>query len=461
MGSGGYLALINGTEYVWRLETSDAITHQIKGADFPQTLAPGQTSRVYIEFEQTLFTPRTDTGAHRRYILEGADDCAFDILITDEPPRIRAKFDNFSTPGNPDGVGFDLGWVHDGSVNSILSGKQGYFSSNNAPVDWMQKSLRKIGSRPLSQLCFPGTHEAGMSWDALIDSSLSPTEFTPWTLRQSRNVYGQLLDGSRYLDIRPVIVDGHLLTGKFHLYHQSFRFGGCGQGISEIVNDINRFTAAHKELVLVNLSHAVNVDARYRDLNQEEWNTVFEHFSRVHDRFVVSCAEEARCLTKQPLNRFIGQGRAAVVVMVNAPGIRFGKYEQGFFAPSNVGVRYEGLKTHDWVEMSQGQLSKLDILNSTADPRLYRLSWILSPEISEIVSGAGALEVVANGACVKSTPKALAYSANKALFTECLPRCHAKNIPNILFVDYLEGRDLAALAMAINDRCFPITKPRL
>ncbi|KAF4534445.1 Glucanbeta-glucosidase [Lasiodiplodia theobromae] len=460
MGQFGRITLVNGTYYAWRLDPHIDATHQVSTNIIPHTIAPGQTAEILLDFQQGLFTTRSDTQVRRVYKLEGTrTNCSFQLLVTDDPSSIRVTFDGFSTPGHPSGSEFDLGWVHDGSVHFILSGSEGCFSSNHGPVAWMQENLRKLGHRPLYQLCLPGTRNSGMSTLAQHANDV----LAPWLLCQSRDVYGQLLDGARYLDIRPVIGAGELWTGYYGRTLNYFWMGDRGQRLRDVVDGINRFTARHKELVIVNLSHAINTDVgatNYCDLSQNEWDRVFDEFARLNDRFIVCSDQDAMNLTRQPLRNFIGDDRAAVIIVVEAPNVNLGKYEhQGFFTHEEVNVHNDNPSRDDCHEMTRDQLRKLDMMDSAADPRLFMLSWTLTPQVQNF-SFSGGWDAQWHGPESKRCVRNMAYSANKELFLKCLPHCYGRNVPNILFVDFLEGRDFAALAMAVNDRCFPVMHPR-
>src|SRR5689334_21145270 len=75
------------------------------------------------------------------------------------------------------------------------------------------------------------------------------------SLCHGRNIHGQLMAGSRWFDIRPVIGNGgQLLTGHYS-GQKAPVFGINGQALADIVDDVNRFTAANPELVVLSLSH--------------------------------------------------------------------------------------------------------------------------------------------------------------------------------------------------------------
>lgn len=328
------------------------------------------------------------------------------------------------------------------------------FASSNPPSDWMRANLSTLGPRSLSQIAIVGSHDAGMSKithkEAVPDFLLNS-----FVLTQFNPIAGQLQDGSRYFDVRPIIGGGEYCTG-----HYTGSVGARGERIQDIINDVNNYTASNKELIIINLSHDSNTDNGYKGFSQEEWNRLFAQLEGIKDRIILN-DNEAKDLSKLPLNRFLGSGSAAVVLVLEAaPHIQLGKWHnQGFFYQSQLNVRNEYSNTPDCVQMSRGQLDKLDHLSPT-DPRLFLLSWTLtqpSPPSDINISNAtdpSTIKGLESFLMALKPIKTMAYSANKALFSDLLPHCKPHVAPNILYVDYLEGRDFAALAMAINDKCY-------
>jgi hypothetical protein len=49
-----------------------------------------------------------------------------------------------------------------------------------------------------------------------------------------------------------------------------------GEYLSDIVDEINGFTANNGELIILHISHAYNTDEGYRDMNNDEFNKVFD-----------------------------------------------------------------------------------------------------------------------------------------------------------------------------------------
>lgn len=151
--------------------------------------------------------------------------------------HLYINLDGVSTKSNRKGDTIDQGFRQDSSVNWIMSiDEAGQWWSNSAsPVDWMQQSLGSLGNRTLRQICMPGSHDAGMS-------SYHPgTVGANWqnTQAQYLDTYQQLMMGSRYFDLRPVISNGQFVSGHYSDVEGTW-LGGNGQSLSDTINQINQ-----------------------------------------------------------------------------------------------------------------------------------------------------------------------------------------------------------------------------
>jgi hypothetical protein len=129
----------------------------------------------------------------------------------------------------------------DRAVNLVITGTEdlGYWTSTKPPPDWMQQLWKVIGNRKLRHICMPGSHDAGIS----LLQAKTPFASKENTQTQVSDLYGQLMLGSRYFDIRPVLANG----GKFYTGHfgnilglGNFQ-GGIGQSIDDIIENVNRY----------------------------------------------------------------------------------------------------------------------------------------------------------------------------------------------------------------------------
>lgn len=320
----------------------------------------------------------------------------------------------------------------------------------------MQQNLRTLGSRPLHKICMPGTHDAGMGDITHVD--VIPKDImAAFTQTQSLKILGQLNMGSRYFDLRPEISDGGYWTG-----HYTGKLGARGQEISSIISDINTFTQTCAELIILNFSHSLQSDQGWREFTQAEWNSLYAELLGLNNRFIIS-PPEANDLSLLPLSRFIGTGKAAVVIVIEAPaGINLDSYrDKGFYLPSQLNVYNEYSNTNDCVKMVQDQVQKMQSFMSSGDKRLFLISWTLTQQSPDFTANdfippntMSGLDKAAEWEKQNKTIRLLAYSANKALLTDLLSNTSVTAFPNIVYIDFMETRDYVSLAMAINDKVF-------
>ena len=286
MGQGGYITLVNGTDT--DLNKTHEHSYQMNSWNFPDKIAAKNSVNVYVEWDQGIFTTESDDAGETTYTLEGTEGLAFQV-------RARAKngfqleihFSNLDTPGNPKGSTLKLGWVHDGYVSFIISGKTGDYSSTNLPsASWMRDNLSILGSKKLKEICITGSHDSGMH----VYTSGTAFAHDCNTLTQSKSLQGQLSAGTRYFDIRPVISAGKYYTGHYGYIDQLASWQGAnGQSIESIVADVNAFVSNHKELVVLNLSHSLNTDvgnSQYRPFNQAEWDGLFAELAKIDNLYI-------------------------------------------------------------------------------------------------------------------------------------------------------------------------------
>lgn len=440
MGQGGLITLVNGTSYNWKRVSQHS--YQMNSWNFPEVIEAGKTATVYVEWDQGLFTNEDDDAGEARYQLagvnrtfevqaRGAGGFHLQILLTDLATSSYGK--NATIP---------LGWAHDGYVQFVLAGDvNNGFTCNNPPVAWMQANLNTLAKRPLRHICLPGSHDAGMS--KIVSGTFFASACN--TITQQNSIGGQLHLGSRYFDIRPVISGGQYYTGHYgYIDALSSWQGANGQSIDEIINDVNAFTAANKELVILNLSHDLNTDVgndSYRSFNQDEWNRLFDKLSALKNLCVVANPTTAD-LTKLSLETFIGGGKAAVLVIVASDGVNPGAYaEKGFYTSKNFPLYDSYSNTNDVNTMMRDQLKKMAEQRTTPDSSYFLLSWTLTQSATQAST--------CSTGFADSIQK-LAYTANPLIYKELLPACSARTYPNILYIDFVNTSNIAALAMAVN-----------
>jgi len=437
MGQGGYITLVNGTPYNWVCTYNHS--YQMNSWKFPD-IASGKTAHVYVEWDQGIFKTVSDDSGDATYSLQGTP-YSFSIQA-----RANKGFDlavvlsGISTQGNAQNSRIDLGWSHDGSVVFVLAGTSGSFISNNPPAGWMANNRGTLGNRTLRQLCMPGSHDAGMS---LMNGSTAGA-FSCNVLTQSQSIYGQLLVGSRYFDIRPVLGNGgQYLTGHYSQIGSSWQ-GANGQSIDSIIADVNKFTASYGELVVLNLSHDLNTDvgnSSYRPLNQSEWDALFQKLSGLKNLYVAPAGTAD--LTQLTLSSYLAKGAAVVVVVDPSAGnISLGKYAgQGFYPASAYPLYNSYSDSNDLNKMSADQLQKMRNQRPNPNAQAFLLSWTLTQDSTQAVT------------CVTGIANSildLAALADPTLYQNVLPACTGQTYPNVLYIDQMNSSAIIPMAMAVN-----------
>lgn len=321
---------------------------------------------------------------------------------------------------------------------------------NNATVtytlnlsSWMHENLSVLGSRPLRHLCIPGSHDSGMS--TFVPGTLGAAPCN--TVAQVTGVLGQLQLGVRYFDIRPVISGNQFLTGHYTNTNTALGWQGAnGQSIASIINDVNEYTAANQELVILYLSHDLNTDVgepNYSPFTQDNWNDLFEQLTGLNQLFVAPSPASVD-LTMLTLSSYIGS-QAAVVVVVEPSdsSITLGDYStKGFYMPGNFSVFNQYSDTNDLGTMENDQLNKLRTQRPNPDAGYFLLSWTLTQDnIQASTCALGTADSILD----------LAATANPALSSALLPACSSQTYPNIIYIDGVNSSDIVTLAMAVNN----------
>lgn len=256
MGLGGKIDLVNGTPYDWHTSMPDKPYH-MKAWTFPPVLPAGRTTTVYIEWDTATLRPRDDAG-NVTFALAGTP---YSFVLQARRLTLQAFLADITTVNNARGTTLPIGFAHNGRVRFVLAGNSaGGFTSSNVPVAWMQSTLATLGPRKLSAVCIPGSHNAGMS----VNTGQTAFVTDEQCLCQSLSVYGQLMAGSRYLDLRPVVTGGRFSTGHYSNVGKGIGWQGMnGERMKDVIADVNRFTAEYRELVVINLSHDIDTDTNY------------------------------------------------------------------------------------------------------------------------------------------------------------------------------------------------------
>ncbi|NMM50666.1 PI-PLC domain-containing protein [Marinigracilibium pacificum] len=301
--------------------------------------------------------------------------------------------------------------------------------------NWMQDNISLLGNKRLADICITGSHDSGM-YKRTVGGTFGALDCN--TLTQKYGVADQLQYGARYFDIRPCIATG----GSYYTGHYSetggLWLGANGESITDIISDINIFTESSDELIILNLSHAKNTNDGYRDLNQSEWDALFE-ILKVNLKCLFSIPGDLPDLVmNQTLNTFIGNGSAAVVVIVEANGIDLGSYaNQGFYPYESLNAINKYSNTDSLGKMISDQVEKMNLYAND----YFLLSWTLTQDAKDaVLCKTGLADSIID----------LAKKAAKGL-PKLMPYVTANNKPNILYMDNIGYRDYVSVVMEINN----------
>lgn len=435
MGQGGCITLVNATDKNWH--RTHQHSYQMNSWDFPETILAKTSVKVYVEWDQGIFTCKSDDAGEAVYTLEGTDNSFQVQARANNGFHLQIYFDNLETNGNVKNSVLNLGWTHDGVVNFILAGQGNNYTGTNLYADrWMQDNLSIIGEKTLKNICITGSHDAGMS----VRTSGTAAGFECNTLTQSNNIQVQLHLGARYFDIRPVISAGSYYTGHYGHIGDTTWQGANGQSIKSIISDINAFTENHQELVILNLSHSLNTDVgnnSYRSFNQTEWDELFNELSDINNLFVMNDYTDNVDLTDKTLNSFISKGAAVLVIIEDKNVDLKDKSGQGFYHYRNFNAYNKYADSNDVNTMVEDQIRKMFEHYES----YFLLSWTLTQND---------LQAATCFLGIEASIKKLADEANQNLAYRLYPVISSSCYPNIIYIDNIINSEFTAMAVAIN-----------
>lgn len=300
----------------------------------------------------------------------------------------------------------------------------------------MRLLLPSIGHLTLRQACLLESHDAGMS---LADLATRTSAFvTPDNVRtQTLPVGAQLRAGARYFDVRPVVSRGAFFTGHYSDTHSVLGWQGAnGESVAEIVRQVNDFTAEHAELVVLDLSHAIDTDAGYSPFTQAQWDALFALLSDL--RCLFSPPIDTSDLTSLTLQSLIGAGSAAVLCLVQASdhiALPASFHHKRHLFPVNPAVAYTNTDRID--EMTEDQRRKMRLFKRSRDDPVLETSWTLTQVTAAEAAGLG------------PSILRLAARARDELFAQLWDFCEEGSFPNVIELDNINGTDYLALALAV------------
>lgn len=293
-------------------------------------------------------------------------------------------------------------------------------------ANWMSQISN---TTTLNQLVMPGSHDAGMSE---LHHCFPPVGADGYTQTQGGSIKQQLLDGSRYFDIRVDYDYDELVT-----YHRDEKLGvglGCsGQSLKAVLDEATNFLNAHNtEIAILKFSHIRNTEGHDPAIIKQKIDQLLNSYAA---NIYVNSASNVN-LTNLQLNNV--RGKMILVFDYSdyiSPSTGRFRYKDGSSAISGVNlvVYDEYSRTADYNTMSTDQVTKWDAHGRLGQDFMFLLSWTLTaPPIGSWV-------------------KTLAEEANSKL-PEVMNQqinVNRKGKPNIVYIDYLNAES-ASVAILYN-----------
>lgn len=445
MGKGGYFVLTNNTSISWKRDRDTSYTYQME-CDFPATVSPYSSTSVYFEFLDGFFKDSEDDSAKIKYQNDNtADSFIIHFFYVNNSFQVQVDISQLHIP---DRSTVDLHWWHTTNDQHLfpftLSYYDGQFYCETSDMsNWMSKHYNLISSKSLSEICIPGSHDSGMS---LINGS---TAFVTSdnVLTQSKDIYNQLKAGVRYFDIRPGIGNGGQLVCVHYsnVAHTDRYVGANGQDLTSIVNDINRFSAEFPcEVIILNLSHAMQTDKDYRSLNDSEWDKVFNLLRNI--KFLCNAEDFAQTnknFSKIPISNILSKGRVICFLsdtISNPPK---------FIFPNKVddkSVIYDSFSdSADFDSVKKDQIQKM---KDHSRDSYFILSWTLTQPVKDAILGP-----------IGTSIEQLARHANGGLGPIIFDIAQ-DSFPHVIYTDYCTEY-VSNIALAINFQLEKLNQSKL
>ena len=294
-------------------------------------------------------------------------------------------------------------------------------------TNWMSKLS---DSTRLDDIMMPGSHDAGMSE---LHHCAPPLFGDGYTQTQSGSIGQQLVDGSRYFDIRVDYDYNELVT-----CHRSDGWGCNGQSLVSVLNQTKEFMRAHPtETVFLKFSHIRNYNDHDPTVTKQKIDDLLNSYSA----FMYTNSNASINLAEDTL----GNVRGKMIFVfgysehINPSTGRF-RYQDGNSAQPNLTVHDQYSETSDYSKMSVDQLSQWKDYGGLRQGFFFLLSWTLTP------SPPGA------------TITTLAAKANgnlpNVLYDQIVTQKASK--PNVVYIDYVNSKTTQSIIQYNFDLSFTV-----
>ena len=182
--------------------------------------------------------------------------------------------------------------------------------------DWLKDDKMK------DVLFLPGSHDAGMS-KVTGDMTFFASTFN--TLTHTLGIYEQLLHGIRWFDIRPMIRnDGKWYCGHFNQCDKPIGWqGATGLPITDVLEQVHKFVANHKELVVLRFTHVLNADTG-KDTSEGQQKSLLQLLYQDTSNLELNRSDQIEFLLEHEMTKYMGDGTGRMVITFrneDGPGV--------------------------------------------------------------------------------------------------------------------------------------------
>ena len=262
----------------------------------------------------------------------------------------------------------------------------GWTYKNTSSQTWMQDNIEILKDLTLKNICMPGSHHSGMS-----KTSLKTTLGFPFAVvTQEKNILDQLNCGVRYFDIRPVINNENFYSGNYLWVEdipgifstlgnvQKGLQGACGQSIEEIVDQINLFCQDKQELIIIELSHAYNIDNDIMTFDSNESDKLFKILGKIDCLYLNS---EINDLTTLSIGNLINNQKSAVIVIVRDHTIPCVEYtDKKIFLKDTYPIYHAPAHKNDIKATISDQIQKLKTEKKEESNKIFVMDWVVTQD---------------------------------------------------------------------------------
>lgn len=229
------------------------------------------------------------------------------------------------------------------SGSNTLAGSSCLFFDH---ANWMHDHRAQLRTKALTATALPASHDTGAILDTLART-------------QDLNVFGQLMYGVRYFDIRPRYFgpSSPIDVSKIFTYHDIPSGYYNGESLADVIRDVREFMQTHNELVILKISH-------FSAFSSAIWNVLAGAFLDTDTglkTWLLPKDAAAGRLADRKIDQYVKETQGTVLIVVDLDG----DVDYVTEAQNNDGLyRYR-----DWnaAQPETGDITVFDMFSSTPD----------------------------------------------------------------------------------------------